>query len=152
KVSRCGKFRTRVMRWDWRRIRGNMRSASRSSSMRICRQQPSFKQQRLLRPVSPELIGRELRPLCAEAGLFAAHLEHCADLRGKGAFAVHARAEVWVVEFSASDRADAIEDFVFTIGEMTRQPLLEQRRDGMRKPQRNETGAHGAGVGGAAQD
>src|SRR6266542_3656664 len=73
----------------------------------------------------------QFQTVAFNARLAAGDGKHRLDLFRKNPFTAHARAEARVVEFAASNGADAVQHFFFSRREMTRQPLLEQRRDGV---------------------
>src|SRR5262249_58803711 len=113
---------------------------------------PSFKQQLLgaLRPAKRRR--RELWSVSADAGLSARHLKHVIDHVREDPFAPHARAEASVVEAAAAQRANPAEHFLFLLGVMLLQPLLEKRRDGIWQAERDVTFRACAGLGGCCQD
>ena len=78
----------------------------------------------------------------------AGDVEQLLDLVCKDSFPGHALAKLRVVKFSTAEGAKPGEDLLLPVGEMSRQPLLEQRRDGERKPQRHRAGELRARFGG----
>src|SRR2546430_16825382 len=61
-------------------------------------------------------------------------------------FAAAANFPLRVVKLPAAKIANAIQHLVLAVGEVFFEPALEQRGDGPRKPQDDETGRGGAGL------
>src|SRR5581483_9332278 len=96
--------------------------------------------------------GGKLGTLLRKTSLAAGHFEHLRDLVGKYALATHARTKVRVIQFAGAHRADAIQDFFFSIRKMPREPVFKKRRDRVREAQDDKTGEARAGVCGCRQN
>src|SRR2546423_1630038 len=80
---------------------------------------------------SAKPLRRKPRILICVSCFARGHVKDLFNLLGKNFFAAHAFAEFAVVKFSAAKGADAVEHFVFAVGKMAREPVLEHRRDGV---------------------
>src|SRR4051812_31692174 len=95
---------------------------------------PSVEEVWLRTAVLAERGGRELREASLRyADPAAAYGEELGDVPGDDSLSPHARPEPGVVELAAAHRADAPQHLVFPLGEVAGQPVLEERRNSVRK-------------------
>src|SRR5882724_7446681 len=84
---------------------------------------------------SPERISRQIVSLVIQVQPSARDLEHRSDLIREDSGPALSNAPLRVVQFSFAQLADAVHDFVLSVGIVLLQPAFEQRRYGPGQPQ-----------------
>src|SRR5688500_17577549 len=75
---------------------------------------------------TPKMFGRQLRTRLVQTQLAHGRFEQQFDLVRKDALAAHSLSKFRLIQLSAAQSADAIQDFVLPVREVPRQPRLEQ--------------------------
>src|SRR6185436_4908347 len=86
-----------------------------------------------------EMFGGRPRPFVFQTGFAASDVEHLGELIGKDALALHARAEVGIVQFAAAHRTNSVQDIFLSARKMEFEPPFEHRRHRVRQTNRHKT-------------
>src|SRR5712691_8326474 len=79
-----------------------------------------------------------------EPRLSTGHFEQFRNMFGVSAAALHTRNEVGIIQATAANLANAIENFLFLKRPVKGEPFLKQRRNTVGKAERNVACRHGA--------